>query len=623
MLAQEAAYESFVIVWAHWTVDQAVDIVERLEPEFVVFRRVVEQDTYYYLLTIEEFRDRVERIRSDASVEDGFDLHETDAASVASPLQEVSTSDQAVLVEDDRIVGLLYPRPAARRHAPGATRGRVRGPTRGADEPADAASGRTLWADFPDRVTLDEEVSLLVTLGALEAVAGKPSLSVDLPSRSVIDLIVAAKQRFEPVGSMEGTIEVPETGNSVPVQFKLKATSVGRGIIDVFAFHKGQNLGKMTIVSQVVTGVPAEAPERRQASHTLDSPRAHQPDLSMTIIEMGSQSEYSILINSPEGQAYYGPIKLRSNPRSYFQELYQDIEDLPVDTSAQRAEAEQRLAARGATLYEAVVPDEIRKIIWQTQSRIKTVQIQSQEPWIPWEICRLSYKDDQGCHEGPFLCEAFETTRWLLNVRRQPSIRLSKIALVVPRDSGLPFATAERDYIRGLANGGRSVTDVPAQFGRLHAELRSGVYDAWHFTGHGFAPAKADANRTQVILEGNKTITPEELGGDVQNLGRAKPFVFLNACQIGRSAMSLTDIGGFAYRFLHAGAAAFIGAYWSVYDEPALRFAEALYDALLQRKTAGRATLEARTKIKNLGPTWLAYTVYADPFATVQQESIA
>ena len=39
----------------------------------------------------------------------------------------------------------------------------------------------------------------------------------------------------------------------------------------------------------------------------------------------------------------------------------------------------------------------------------------------------------------------------------------------------------------------------------------------------------------------------------VANLGLAKPLVVLNACQIGRSAMSLTDIGGWAARFLRAG----------------------------------------------------------------------
>src|SRR5207248_3038105 len=106
--------------------------------------------------------------------------------------------------------------------------------------------------------------------------------------------------------------------------------------------------------------------------------------------------------------------------------------------------------------------------------------------------------------------------------------------------------------------------------------------------------------------------------------GRAKPLVFFNACQIGRSAMSLTDIGGWARQFLHAGAGAFIGAFWSIYDQPAYDFAQALYSRLLRGIPIGRAVQEARIAIKPAGhPTWLAYTVFADPLATVQESTFS
>ena len=84
--------------------------------------------------------------------------------------------------------------------------------------------------------------------------------------------------------------------------------------------------------------------------------------------------------------------------------------------------------------------------------------------------------------------------------------------------------------------------------------------------------------------------------------------------------MSLTDIGGWARQFLHAGAAAFIGAYWSIYDQPAYDFAQELYSRLLSGIPIGRAVQQARTAIKPAGdPTWLAYTVFADPLATVRE----
>ena len=84
--------------------------------------------------------------------------------------------------------------------------------------------------------------------------------------------------------------------------------------------------------------------------------------------------------------------------------------------------------------------------------------------------------------------------------------------------------------------------------------------------------------------------------------------------------MSLTDIGGWARQFLRARAGAFIGAYWSIYDQPASDFAQELYSRLLSWIPIGRAVQEARTAIKPAGdPTWLAYTAFADPLARVRK----
>jgi CHAT domain-containing protein len=83
--------------------------------------------------------------------------------------------------------------------------------------------------------------------------------------------------------------------------------------------------------------------------------------------------------------------------------------------------------------------------------------------------------------------------------------------------------------------------------------------------------------------------------------------------------MSLTGIGGWARRFVQAGAGAFIGAYWSVYDEAAFDFAKEVYSRLIDGMPVGTAVREARAAVRAGGdPTWLAYTVCADPMASVE-----
>ncbi|MEO8395913.1 MAG: CHAT domain-containing protein [Chloroflexota bacterium] len=104
-------------------------------------------------------------------------------------------------------------------------------------------------------------------------------------------------------------------------------------------------------------------------------------------------------------------------------------------------------------------------------------------------------------------------------------------------------------------------------------------------------------------------------------MGKAKPLVFLNACQVGQAGLGLTDIGGWAKQFLDAGVAGFIGAYWSIFDEPAYTFVEALYEPLLNGMPIGEAVKAARLHLRKKfqgDPTWLAYVVYADPLATIQ-----
>src|SRR5262249_11559304 len=58
---------------------------------------------------------------------------------------------------------------------------------------------------------------------------------------------------------------------------------------------------------------------------------------------------------------------------------------------------------------------------------------------------------------------------------------------------------------------------------------------------------------------------------------------------------------GWAKQFLLAGAGAFVGAYWSVYDEAAYNFARELYNRLLAGKPIAQAAREARLAIKSTG----------------------
>ncbi len=319
----------------------------------------------------------------------------------------------------------------------------------------------------------------------------------------------------------------------------------------------------------------------------------------------------------------------RRDPLVHFEQLFSDIEAMargdgvwgsrprhaqsPGARPAGSDMFEERLASLGVQLFEELFPEDLQRRLWSVHRQVRTLQILSEEAWIPWQLLKLQDPDDDAS-AGPFFVEAFAMTRWLKGRREVRELPLRRLAFVAPEDSELPDAAVER---RALAAGGpeRRVTEVEARYDEVIRELASGRHDGWHFAGHGFAAGDAP-NRWRVELEAGQTLTPVDLRGPARRLGRAAPLVFLNACHSGRGAFSLTGLGGLASAFLKAGAGAFIGSHWALRDDRARLFAEVFYQRFFAGETLGEAVRQARRRLRQdfpRDPDWLAYTVYGHP----------
>lgn len=309
----------------------------------------------------------------------------------------------------------------------------------------------------------------------------------------------------------------------------------------------------------------------------------------------------------------HGPIIFEREPEAYFQTLIEDIEK-PAGAQATPEALARRLAGKGKRLSEELLPDSLRRRLWELREQVQTVQIFSEEPWIPWELLKLS--GDAG-EPGPFLGEAFAISRGLRGTREASCLPLSQLAVVIPRDSGLRHAEAERRLLLGLRGDDRRVEEIPARTEAVAGALDGGSYDGWHFAGHGAARG-TDPQRWRLQLEELETLHADDLEGAAHLQGH-RPLVFLNGCRTARGGLSLTSLGGWAQGFLRAGAGAFLGAQWEVGDEPALAFAEVFYPALLAGEPAGEAVRQARLALRDRfpgDPAWLAYTLFANPSAT-------
>jgi hypothetical protein len=624
MTIKKLASGAFVLLQAEWQAGKSFNLINLLGPTHVIVHYCRPQSAYF-LYTRREALDLLDVHDASTKLIQALDLEGTHA----TPLIEgnemtAGMPERCVIAEEGRIIGFFDAAYMARPKRRG---------TRGANrdirnlENSTSLKPSSLVAELPETVAVGETVSLLVYLSPGPAPGS--TLPIPLSQGEIVDIVIQTRNGLALEGSSEGRLTVPGEDETLPLQFKLKAVAPGRGLVRVLAFHKGQPLGVVSLSPTVSeTGeVRNTAPIRDDQLLTPVS--VHLPDLSLLILEESVNGSPALSLRLTAADATlgfnfkkYGPVPLRVDPLRYFQEFFRDIEGLPLGSSAEKRAAAERLAAKGMSLFETIIPESLRADIWKLRGRIKSVQVQSEEPWVPWELCKMSGEENGRVIEGPFFCEAFSLTRWLPGVPFKRNLSLRNVALVVPRDSGLAYTQAEQDYMLSLASTNPlRVSQIPATFLDVRGALASGEYDGLHFSGHGVF-RDTDPNRSAIVLEKQGELMPEDLSGVVRNMGRTQPIVFLNACQLGRTAMSLTDVGGWAGAFLRAGAGAFVGAYWSVYDKPACDFARAFYGRLLRGTPIGEAAREARADIRTADdPTWLAYTVFADPLAALHLDS--
>lgn len=479
------------------------------------------------------------------------------------------------------------------------------------DGPPGGAYG--LDAEHEEMVPLGQLLSVTVRLVRLKT--GQPAVAAT--PGSVIDVVMRARRGFAVVGPDHGSLHVTAEG-SEPFLFKLRPTQLGPGQIVVYCFHQGLSLGHVTLAPLVASERPSEPVQTRLS---LAPTTGVPPDLILYVFEDRSRQAVTFHLRaSARDPAHrlnmmsFGPIELRVPPQEFFRQFFAEIERLPLKTPEQRESALHHLRHKGVFLFHHLVPAALAERLFALRGQITQVQIQADDPYIPWEMMRLCGREGDQVVEGPFLCEAFEMTRWIPGVPRRLRLPLRDLAVVIPDDAGLPGAALERELLLSLAADGRRVTRAPATFLDVHAALSRGTHDGFHFCGHGHGdPSLPDSGA--IRLQDRESLRPHEISGVMWNCARRQPLFFLNACQSARQGLSLTGVGGFARHLLvDCEATVFLGAQWAVSDMGAYRFAEAFYRHLLAKETVGQAVRAARAAIRDADPLEaLAYTVYADP----------
>ena len=430
------------------------------------------------------------------------------------------------------------------------------------------------------------------------------------------------------VGDTYTEMKVPlESKDSKPIEFVIRPKQSGWCIIKAQFYHKGSYAGNIGVKTKVVEEQLEQRPASSTSSLNLDV-HNEGADLSLHILEMNStpqKLEYMIMIISEKlgyPQKIFKQISLKTNPEKYFGEFFRSIEEdgFEEDGSYDPQVIEDNLVAKGQNLYSELFPLDFQEFFWKHRNNINSIQVISQEPWIPWEIIKPWKNGENGPEEDEFLCVKYAFTRWLENVPIKQKTKIEKIKIVVPKDTNLPSAKKEFQWIKQFATQSmlkaENVTR-DSKYSEVMKSLKEGGFDLLHFSTHG-SYEKKYAKMSALVLQDGKLLRAENINGITANFGQDNPVVILNACETGRQGFSLTGIGSWADAFLKAKSSAFIGTLWSIDDVTAQKFTEHLYQNLRNKIPLDKAVQSARIEARQHGdPSWLAYTLYAPSNTTI------
>jgi hypothetical protein len=482
----------------------------------------------------------------------------------------------------------------------------------------------------PTQVPIAQRFAIIVGLTDSPAAGDDNAQAMTVQVGQSIQVVLTTAEpaaTLEVLGERRKHLVVQAEQASEPAVFYLVAHQPGSYVIQIDYWYGGQIVATY---QRTVAATPHPVPNTTVSSPALalriGSGHAPYPDVIIRITTGNNQLRYDLHFADTHFVSLEGP-PLRIDPEQYRAELMTEIEGLRNDAHKYEGYVLRELTKIGQRLYRDLFPVELRREYRRFRQTVRTLQIISDEPWIPWELLKpYDSEDPAQVVDDDFLCLQYEFARWFTPaLPPAPAIAVQNLAAITPHDCDLPSAHAEHDMVRGFAVVYGMADHTPATATLPIIEQLLGgetPIHLWHFACHGHFRPDAP-NRSALQLAENAELRPDDLVGPVETRLRTdRPLVFLNACRVGALGLSLTGLGGWAKVLIHnCGVGALIAPLWEVNDRLAHDFSTAFYQALvLPNTTLAQAVQHARQVVKAQSPhdpVWLAYSVYAHPNAQV------
>jgi CHAT domain len=498
-------------------------------------------------------------------------------------------------------------------------------------------------AEMEPHPPLKRQIPLFVTVSrqkieAVESAASAASeAAVKVDAKRTIVIEVIARKNCRVAGDKIAEIDVPDEKRAETLRFVVEGGAEGAADILVEA-RQGPRILASFALAPIFVDAENKALRRTQVASTIAEGR-EEPAV-LRIYEIADRGKVTLRFDLACLDPNISVSDSRELPSGfsrdvYVAEIFRGIESAWTSTNRSYDQFLSRLKSNGIVMAKELLPEKVHDALWRHRDAIRAIQVISEEPFIPWEL--LYVNDPKSGPQGMGFLAEWGLVRWLHSTPWPGpylTMRDEQVHFVIPNylDPGLQLegAAAEREMLTKLFGRPREVMAESisvTEFLQQEAER----CDVLHFACHGEAAQRAVMS-ADLLMSGTQVdggFTTDLLSADqVKTSARfaaAGPnqMVFINACQTGRSGSGISGgVAGFVDAFLRPyserGAGALVGAHWSVNDKLAYSFAEAFYRALKDGKAlvdAARVAREAAKDRREL--TWLAYTIYGNPFARV------
>lgn len=465
---------------------------------------------------------------------------------------------------------------------------------------------RYLEARFPRRVRLGGSSSLEARI-AVNAPSPDAFASLldplKIPDKGLmVKLSVHSSQGFRVTPSLH-EVEIRRGADSKWVQFTVEALQPGAHQLEIVVYVDGVQAGALKIESEIHALAATTEPQVMTQDMTF-SPRP-PGDATLEITYDSTANAYHYKWIPFDGWFGSDDIThpLKAVPKVRIDKLLSTINDIARQRlSLSRTVAETLLKGEAIQLWHELIPKQLEDELLSRWSTTKRLMLRTRNDAIPWELLRPDA--DTG-----FLAEQFVVSRWSSSRELRKVIDMTRGEAVVPPKSPAR-ATQEVSEITTILQPKTSLAKPIDSLEVLVSRLNKAEFQLLHFAcHHGYSSGSG-------IKFNDALFTPAFL-----NINHfSNPLVFINACRADHKEATFTGVASWADKFIECGAAAFVGTLWDVRDEPAREFAKAFYTLIAGGTTLGEAVLQARAKIRDPSdPTWLAYTLYADPGAVVRR----